>query len=170
MRRGSRIHRLLEHLPVRTRAEWPVAARRLLASAPDPATDAEIADCLAEAERVLTQPVLADLFGPDALAEVGITAPVAALGGRLIDGIIDRLVVTPDRIIAVDFKTNAVVPDTAAEVPDGLLRQMGAYVLALRQIYPGRGIEVAILWTKSATLMTLPHDIVIAACESSTIS
>lgn len=170
MRRGSRIHRLLEHLPSRARAEWPGLARRLLASVPDPATDAEIADCLAEAGRVLTDPALAHMFGPDALAEVGITAPVAALGGRLIDGIIDRLVVTPDRIVAVDFKTNAVVPDRAAEVPDGLLRQMGAYVLALRQIYPGRRIEVAILWTKTATLMTLPHDIVIAACESSTIS
>jgi ATP-dependent helicase/nuclease subunit A len=57
-----------------------------------------------------------------------------------------------------------------AQVPDGLLRQMGAYVLALRQIYPDRRIEVGILWTKTATLMTLPHNIVIAACESSTIS
>ncbi len=170
MRRGSRIHKLLEHLPARSRADWPVVAERLLAPGPDPASEAEIADCLTEAERVLTAPALADLFGPEALAEVAVTARIDALEGRVIDGIIDRLVLLPDRIIAVDFKTNAVVPDTAAEVPDGLLRQMGAYVLALRQIYPDRGIEVAILWTKTAALMTLPHDMVIAACESSTIS
>ena len=170
MLRGTRIHSLLEFLPARDRADWPVMARRLLTSGPEPATDAEISDCLAEAEAVLTAPALADLFRPDALTEVAVTAPIAALGGQVIDGIIDRLIALPDRIIAVDYKTNAVVPETVAEVPDGLLRQMGAYVLALRQIYPDRRIEVAILWTKTAALMTLPHDIVIAACESSTIS
>ena len=170
MLRGTRIHRLLEYLPERDRADWPAMARRLLTSGPDAAKEAEIADCLAEAEAVLTAPALADLFRPGALSEVAVTAPIAALGGRVIDGIIDRLIVQPDRIIAVDYKTNAVVPGAVAEVPDGLLRQMGAYVLALRRIYPDRKVEVAILWTKTATLLTLPHDIVIAACESSTIS
>jgi ATP-dependent helicase/nuclease subunit A len=170
MLRGTRIHSLLEHLPARDRADWQRLAQRLLTSGPEPAGDAEIADCLAEAEAVLTAPALADIFRPDDLTEVAVTAPLEALGGRVIDGIIDRLIVLPDRIIAVDYKTNAVVPETVAQVPDGLLRQMGAYVLALRQIYPDRRIEVGILWTKTATLMTLPHNIVIAACESSTIS
>ena len=69
-------------------------------------------------------------------------------------------------MLAVDFKTNATVPDTPAEVPAGLLAQMGAYAVALAQIYPDRRIDLAILWTRTATLMDLPHDIVMAAMHT----
>ena len=40
---------------------------------------------------------------------------------------------------------------------------MGAYDAALRQIYPDKKIEVALLWTATQALMVLPHDIVAAA-------
>jgi len=43
-----------------------------------------------------------------------------------------------------------------AEVPDGILRQLGAYRAALARIYPNRTVETAILWTGPATLMTIP--------------
>ena len=66
-------------------------------------------------------------------------------------------------MLIVDFKTNAVVPATPAEIPEGLLRQMGAYAAALALVYPGRRIDTAILWTLSATLMPLPHDMVMEA-------
>ena len=71
--------------------------------------------------------------------------------------------VGPDRVVVVDFKTNSIVPSTPAEVPEGLLRQMGAYAAALSAIYPDRRIETAILWTRTATLMPLPHEMVRAA-------
>jgi ATP-dependent helicase/nuclease subunit A len=54
-------------------------------------------------------------------------------------------------------------------VPEGLLRQMGAYAEALRQIYPATRIETAILWTRTATLMPLPPDIVSAALARTAI-
>jgi ATP-dependent helicase/nuclease subunit A len=63
----------------------------------------------------------------------------------------------------VDFKTNATVPATPADVPEGLLRQMGAYLALLEAIYPDRPISVAILWTRTSTLMPLPHEMVRAA-------
>jgi ATP-dependent helicase/nuclease subunit A len=40
---------------------------------------------------------------------------------------------------------------------------MGAYAAALALIYPGRAIDTAILWTRTATLMPLPHEMVMAA-------
>ena len=92
-----------------------------------------------------------------------ITASLDALGGRRIHGVIDRLIVAPDHVLAVDFKTNAAVPDTPEGTPDGLLRQMGAYRAALAQIWPSTEIRTAILWTASATLMPLPHDLVTQA-------
>lgn len=119
---------------------------------------------------MLSRDHLRPLFAPEALAEVPISAHLDALTGRRIHGTIDRLIVTPEKITAVDFKTNAVVPDTPAAVPSGLLRQMGAYAHALQQIYPGRTIETALLWTRTATLMPLPHDLVTQALADTHIA
>jgi len=55
------------------------------------------------------------------------------------------------------------VPDTPDAVPEGLLRQMGAYAAALGDIYPDREIETALLWTRTGGLMPLPHALVTAA-------
>ncbi|WP_424972142.1 double-strand break repair helicase AddA [Dinoroseobacter sp. S76] len=160
MARGDRIHRLLEHLPALTRTDWSASAPALLEGAEDSAA------CLAEAQAVLDAPDLAELFAPDTLAEVDLTAPLPSLGGQQMIGTVDRLLVTPDRILAVDFKTNAVVPARPEDVPLGLLRQMGAYAEALSAIYPDRPVETALLWTRTATLMPLPHKLVIAALQT----
>jgi ATP-dependent helicase/nuclease subunit A len=56
-----------------------------------------------------------------------------------------------------------VVPDSAGAVPEGLLRQMGAYAEILGAIYPDRTVETAILWSRTGQLMSLPHDLVMAA-------
>ncbi len=71
---------------------------------------------------------------------------------------------------AVDFKTNAAVPDRPEDVPEGLLRQMGAYAAALARIYPDRPVETALLWTRTARLMPLPHRLVTAAFLRATAS
>ncbi|MGR3745686.1 MAG: double-strand break repair helicase AddA [Pseudooceanicola nanhaiensis] len=163
-RRGRQVHRLLEHLPGRDPGDWPDTAARLLRSGLDAAGEAEVALLLDEARRVLSKPELAPLFSGEALSEVPVSAEVG-LKKRL-HGVIDRLILSDDHVLAVDFKTNAVVPDGLSDVPEGLLRQMGAYALALEQVFPGRRIEVAILWTRTATLMRLPHDIVTAALSS----
>ncbi|MGR3373786.1 MAG: double-strand break repair helicase AddA [Pseudooceanicola nanhaiensis] len=163
-RRGRQVHRLLEHLPGRDPGDWPDTAARLLRSGLDAAGEAEVALLLDEARRVLSKPELAPLFSGEALSEVPVSAEVG-LKKRL-HGVVDRLILSDDHVLAVDFKTNAVVPDGLSDVPEGLLRQMGAYALALEQVFPGRRIEVAILWTRTATLMRLPHDIVTAALSS----
>ena len=76
----------------------------------------------------------------------------------------EQLISSPSRVcLAVDFKSNRTIPDSATNCPEGLLRQMGAYAHALQAIYPDRTIETAILWTHAATLMLLPQDIVNAA-------
>ena len=71
--------------------------------------------------------------------------------------------VGPDHVLAVDFKSNRVVPQRAADVPEGILRQMGAYAAALAQVYPNKRIETAILWTRTAEMLQLDPDIVSAA-------
>ena len=85
------------------------------------------------------------------------------LGDRALFGVIDRLVVQDAHVLAVDYKTNRVVPQDAGAVPEGLLRQMGAYLVALEQVFPGRRVEMALLWTATARLMPLPDDMLRAA-------
>ena len=113
---------------------------------------------------MLAAPELFKVFAPDTLAEVQLGADVA--GARL-NGVIDRLILTPDRALIVDYKTNRLVPNTASDCPEGILRQMGAYSEMLAAVYPNHVIETAILWTASRSLMVLPHDMVISALARS---
>lgn len=159
-RRGTAIHRLLEHLPRAAPADWPALAEALLPE------DELRASALAEATRVLRSPALAPLFAPGALCEVPITGDLA---GRRFLGAIDRLIIGPDEITLIDFKSNRLVPASAAEVPEGILRQMGAYAHLLAQVYPGRHLRAAILWTASASLMPLDPEIVRQALDRATI-
>ena len=153
MLRGSYIHLLLEHLPNVPRRDWAETTNLLLADV----ANSERTSLLNEVEKPLTHPDLEHIFAPSALAEVPLTA---TLNTHKIYGVIDRLIVSNSTVLAVDFKSNATEPDTPAACPEGLLRQMGAYAHALALIYPNHRIETAILWTRTATLMQLSHDLV----------
>ena len=102
---------------------------------------------------VIGEPGFADLFGPDALAEVPLAATV---GEQVIAGIADRLLDRPDEVTVVDFKTARRPPASLAEVPETTLRQMAAYVAVLEQIYPGRRVRAAVLYTQTPVLIELP--------------
>ncbi len=169
-RRGIQIHRLLEVLPDVEPERWPSVAKRLLSIGHDGADDAECALLLMEVRKILEKPNLRDLFGGGGLSEVAITANLEGLSGQRIHGVIDRLILADTKVTAIDFKTNAMVPTLARDCPDGLLRQMGAYAHALQQIYPSHEIETAILWTRTATLMHLPHDLVTDALANTHIA
>ncbi|MCA0929661.1 double-strand break repair helicase AddA [Ruegeria profundi] len=161
--RGTRLHLLLEHLPVVPQENWPQLCARVL---PD-MQDSERQTLLNEAQNVLTAVHLKPVFATDTLAEVPVTAN---LNGRRIHGVIDRLIISETEVQVIDFKTNIIVPDDPAACPEGVLRQMGAYLQALTQIYPGRNIRTAILWTRTADLMWLPHDLVTDALARTQIS
>ena len=158
--RGAQLHLLLEHLPLWPRDQWNEAARDLLASTEE-GVPAEMVELLVEAANVLEAPANAPLFAPGTLAEVEITSELA---GQPLFGVIDRLVVAEDYVLAVDYKSNRLVPELAEHVPEGLLRQMGAYRQALSQVFAGRDIRVALLWTTTGVLMELPAALVDAAC------
>ena len=152
--RGNAIHNLLEYLPSLSPPDWRSGAISILGGRHD------FEEVFAEAEAVLTAADLREIFGPKALAEVELAGRIPELQDRLFRGRVDRLLVDPNRVLAVDFKTNTNVPASPKEVPDGLLRQMGAYGSMLSQIYPKHRVELAIVWTRTRTLMPLSHEIV----------
>jgi ATP-dependent helicase/nuclease subunit A len=157
--RGTALHLLLQHLPGQAEGRWAMLARSLIAEPGlcEPA--------LERAAALIRDPALAEIFAPGTLAEV----PVAGmLEQAAAEGVIDRLIVGPDRVLAVDFKSNRLVPASPAEVPEAILRQMGAYRALLQPAWPGRRIETAVLWTETGALMILPDEIVRAALTRAT--
>jgi ATP-dependent helicase/nuclease subunit A len=154
--RGTLLHRLLERLP-----DLPPPAREAaaLALGADP-------DSWATVRRILDDPALAWIFAPGSLAEVGFSLPFR---GRTILGNIDRLVVGADAVAVIDYKSNAVVPDRPDQVPEGYLRQLGAYAAAAAALFPGRRVTAHVLWTATTQLMPLDPEIVSAALDRAAI-
>jgi ATP-dependent helicase/nuclease subunit A len=152
-RRGRLIHRLLQVLPAlppaRRRDAAATLVRRLDRDLPEAAC-AEIAEA---ALRVIEAPDLAALFGPGSRAEAPI---VGQVGGRILSGQIDRIVVAEDRVLIVDYKTNRPPPARVEDVPAAYLRQMAAYRAAIAAVYPGRPVAAALLWTDGPFAMMLP--------------
>jgi len=148
--RGTDIHRLLEVLPEYDPAEWDEIAKALIGP---PALE-----LLGEVRKTLTASYPIPVFSPEALREVAISGSLPEFPEESFSGVIDRLLITDDAIWAIDFKSNRIVPQTPQETPESLKRQMGAYLGLLAQIYPGKPIRVAILWTATATFMELAHD------------
>ncbi len=169
LRSGTMAHRILEVLTDICNPDWESLASRLLESEFS-ATPEEVAASSQEARRVLEAEELAFLFEDGVLSEVDIWAQGPGLPREGVSGAIDKLVVSPDSVLAVDFKTNAVVPPVAEETPDGLLRQLGAYHAALEAVYPDRKVDVAILWTRKPILMCFPAETVRRALEGVTAS
>ena len=158
--RGRLIHALFERLPGVAPELRPQAADRWLERIGMVADAAARADIVAPVLAVLGDPIHAALFGPDALAE----APIAAVlpDGFVVSGTVDRLLVTPDFVRVVDFKTGRSVPATPEAIPPYHVRQMAAYVAALAVIFPGRRIEAALLYTSGPLLHVLGDTALVA--------
>ncbi len=148
-RRGTLIHRLLERLPELEPDAREQAATAWLARQANDLDEATRAEMLTSALSVLDNPGYAAIFSPQALAEVPLAANV---DGVVVAGTADRLLVTPEAVTVVDFKTTRRPPESLTAIPAATLRQMAAYTSALEVIYPGREIRAALLYTHTPSL------------------
>ena len=155
--RGRLIHALFERLPALAPDRRAAAADRWLSAVGQVADASLRSELIATVLAVLDDPAHGDLFGANSLGEAPISAVVP--GGYVIAGTVDRLLVEPDRVRVIDFKTGRRVPLELDEVPVFHLRQMAAYAEALGVIFPGRRIEAALLYTAAPRLFNLPEDV-----------
>ncbi|MFI4976268.1 MAG: double-strand break repair helicase AddA [Caulobacterales bacterium] len=164
-RRGELIHRLLQLLPdvdAHRRAE---SAARLLARERD-LSDEQREEMAAAALAVLNDPSFADVFGPGSRAEVALAGAAARLPGRLgVSGRVDRLLVSDERVLVIDFKTNRPAPATIEVADKAYVLQMAAYRAVLEEIFPGRRIEAALVWTDGPKLMPVPENLMLEALD-----
>jgi ATP-dependent helicase/nuclease subunit A len=159
-KRGLLIHTLLEFLPgleslANEAAAQEKAAMTYLALPNHELEPAAQIEIWTEVKRILQDDLFAPLFGPGSMAEVPLVGALPGSGLR-VNGQIDRLLVEPERILVIDYKTNRPPPQEAEKVAPVYLRQMAAYRALLQSIYPGRQVECALLWTDTPRLMRLP--------------
>jgi ATP-dependent helicase/nuclease subunit A len=158
-RRGDLIHRLLQILPDLAPERWDEGARALLAREGDLADD-QTAEMAEAALSVLRDPRFSEVFGPGSRAEVAIAGTAASLpDGLSISGRIDRLVVLADRVLAADFKTNRPSPARIEDADPAYIRQMAVYAAVLAEVFPGRRVEAALVWTDGPKLMPIPENL-----------
>ncbi len=150
-RRGTLLHRLFQFLPGIAPERRLETAANVLADAALP--DDELASYVESAAQVLDDPAFAAIFSDRALAEAPLTGEV---DGTNVSGVVDRLLVTPAKVLVVDYKTNRNPAASAASVPEAYRRQMQSYARLLAQIYPDREIQTALLWTEAPRLDIVP--------------
>ena len=161
-RRGTVIHRLLQLLPDLPAERRPEAAAVLLEREPD-LTPAQRAEMAQAALSVLNDTRFAAVFGPGSRPEAAIAGRAATLPKDLaVSGRVDRLVVEPDRVLVVDFKTNRPAPERIEDADWAYRVQMAVYAAVLAEVFPGRRIEAALVWTDGPKLMVVPENIIAA--------
>jgi len=158
-RRGTLIHGLLQRLPDVAPARRAEAAAGWLKQQDAPPEEA--AAYATEALRVIDDPAFSAVFGPGSRAETPLIATLA--DGTVVRGVIDRMIVTGDEVLVLDFKTDRPPPEAVENTPSRILAQMAAYRAALRLVFPGRTIRSALLWTEAPRLVVLPEALLDAA-------
>jgi ATP-dependent helicase/nuclease subunit A len=154
--RGRLIHRLLQSLPDLVPDRRQTAATRFLAGAAPNLSEAARAEILEATLGVLNHADFAEVFGPDSAAEVPLVGVVdSAEGPQVISGQVDRLCVSDNHVLIVDYKTNRPASADEDHVSVLYIRQLAAYRAVLTKIYPQRRIRCALLWTDGPRLMQL---------------
>lgn len=166
LKRGRAIHALLQYLPELPEAQREAAAEAYLSRDTD-LSPGQREEMKAAALGVMRDPALSEIFQPGGRAEAAIIGTSPDLpSGTVINGRVDRLVVTPERVLVIDYKTDQPAPDDPRDVADTYLAQMAAYWAVLRTAFPNREIVAALCWTDGPRLMRLPEAQLLAVLTS----
>ena len=159
--RGNMVHALLARLPEIPKETREKIALKFARASGFAERDAEA--LVRETLAVLDHPLFAAAFGPGSRAEVAIHAARPDLGLKApITGRLDRLAVTGDEVLILDFKTNRPPPANEADVAPLYLDQMALYRAAAQSVFPNKRIVCGLLFTDGPRLLQL-SDVVLDA-------
>ncbi|MFK7839620.1 MAG: double-strand break repair helicase AddA [Bdellovibrionales bacterium] len=152
-RRGNITHTLLQFLPDLPLDNRENAAKHFINENAKDLPENVRNNIVEEIQKILTHKDFSPIFAEGSRAEVPITGLLA--DNRLISGQIDRLLITDENILIIDFKTNRPPPKTADKVPQIYYNQLKSYADTLKSIYPNHKIKCALLWTDGPHLMPI---------------
>ena len=130
-RRGVIIHKLLQFLPDTENPDKTAVIREFLSRNAPEMDQRNCRQIETEVLCLLNDTQFDSVLAPGSKAEVPIMGHV---DDRIISGKIDRLAVSPDRVLIVDFKTNRPAAATLADVPAPYHKQQRAYRRQIEQI------------------------------------
>jgi len=78
-------------------------------------------------------------------------------------------VVEAGRVLVIDFKTNRPAPARIEDADPAYILQMAIYAAVLAEIFPGRRIEAALVWTDGPRLMAVPEGVMRGAIRDLTV-
>jgi len=149
--RGIAIHRMLELLTAGTiAAQVPRQVAAELQRRPD---DGELAAWWREAEAVHQAPQFRELFDPTCYRQAWNEVPLQYTHeGCTVYGLIDRLVLTDDEVIIVDYKTHRQAAERdPAQLAAPYATQMAYYAAGVRRLWPQRRVRPLLLFTAAGT-------------------
>jgi ATP-dependent helicase/nuclease subunit A len=155
--RGIALHLMLDHLTrmpgVDTDKLYTAIANRLQRSE----DDTELQAWWNEASNTVAHPDLSLLFDPAQYSKAFNEAPVQYLTGeRMVYGVIDRLVVTDDSILVIDYKSHLHADSTnIPQVVEDYRAQLDCYAQATTRLWPDLTIRTGLLFTACAELVWL---------------
>ncbi|GAB4290503.1 MAG: double-strand break repair helicase AddA [Thiohalomonadaceae bacterium] len=145
--RGIAIHRMLELLSAGNDANQVRA--HVAAELQRPGDDDEFIAWWQEAQDVLNAPPLRHLFDPACYREAWNEVPLQYdHAGCTVYGLIDRLVLTDDAVVLVDYKTHRqAAAGHLSQLAAPYAAQMAWYAEGARRLWPGKTVRTLLLFT-----------------------
>ena len=148
-RRGEIIHKILQFLPTKAENVDEIVHEFLNKNASD-FNEMQREQIATEVLNLVKDPDFSELFGENAHSEVPI---MGEIDGQIISAQIDKLVISAQKIIIVDYKTNRPAAKALADTPKVYIKQLETYAKLVSKIYASLPVEGYILWTNEARLM-----------------
>jgi ATP-dependent helicase/nuclease subunit A len=163
--RGRIVHRLMQSLPDVPPARRQNAAERYLANAAKDFSAAEQDEIAQQVFAILDNENFAGVFAVGSQAEVPIVGRVQFPGSApiLVAGQVDRLVVTADTVLVVDYKTDSSVPAGVEAVPAAYITQLALYRAVLTRLYPQKTVRAALIFSDAPVLIEISASVMAAA-------
>jgi ATP-dependent helicase/nuclease subunit A len=168
LQRGQIVHRLMQSLPDIAPSGRKAALEHYLGNAGRDLAPDERAEIVRHVFAILEDDRFAALFAAGSRPEVPIVGRIRRPTGDPLPvaGQVDRLVVTADSVLVVDYKTDSVVPESVAEVPPAYVTQLAFYRAVLMRIYPQKRVRAALIFSSVPVLLEVPAAMLDAALES----
>ena len=155
--RGIAIHRCLELLTGNSGFS-PANIRQCLCEELQLSMgDALLDECISEAQQLIANPSLQPVFRPAPNVSIFNECPIHFTHEEtMIYGIIDRLLVSEDDALIIDYKSHTqATPENSAQLAQAYQHQMTLYAQGVAKAWPDKKIRAALLFTNCACLHTM---------------
>ena len=149
LQKGSAVHRLLQVLPEMEEEKRLLAAQKYMAEPAFDFSPEEQEEIIRKVFAVLDNPEFAFLFAKGSKAEMPI---VGMLDNKVFSGQVDRLAISENEVMIIDYKTNQKPPAVSEQIPEAYVRQMKIYKQLLQKAFPKKTVRGLLLWTENMTM------------------